>query len=100
MSSASPDPHDVPVPPTRVALWRSLKLGYRAEPLLIVIAFVTTVGAALPDALFALGLKLLADAVTEGSDTANRRHRRPPGRPGHLDLVPEAGRRSGQPPLR
>ena len=65
MSSASTD---VPIPPTGVALWRSLKLGYRAEPLLIVIAFITTVGAALPDALFALGLKLLVDAVVEGDD--------------------------------
>ena len=51
------------LPPTRVALWRSLKLGYRAEPLLLVVAGATTVGAAVPDALFALGLKLLGDAV-------------------------------------
>jgi ATP-binding cassette, subfamily B, bacterial len=68
MSSASPDIGEVPIPKTRTALWRSLKLGYRAEPLLIVVAFVTTVGAAVPDALFALGLKLLADAVIEGDD--------------------------------
>lgn len=67
-TSPSIDPREVPIPPTRVALWRSLKLGYRAEPLLIVIAFITTVGAALPDALFALGLKLLADAVERGDD--------------------------------
>ena len=67
MSSAS-EPIEVQIPPTRVALWRSLKLGYRAEPLLIVIAFVTTVGAALPDALFALGLKLLVDSVVSGDD--------------------------------
>jgi ATP-binding cassette subfamily B protein len=60
--------NEVPIPRTRTALWRSLKLGYRAEPLLIVVAFVTTVGAALPDALFALGLKLLADAVIKGDD--------------------------------
>jgi ATP-binding cassette subfamily B protein len=61
---------EIPIPPTKTALWRSLKLGYRAEPLLIVIAFVTTVGAALPDALFALGLKLLADAVVKGDNDA------------------------------
>ena len=69
MSSASPDAAEIPIPPTRVALWRSLKLGYRAEPLLIVIAFVTTIGAALPDALFALGLKLLSDSVEARDDS-------------------------------
>jgi ATP-binding cassette subfamily B protein len=58
------------LPPTRVALWRSLKLGYRAEPLLIVVAGVTSIGAAVPDALFALGLKLLADAVVVADDAA------------------------------
>ena len=63
MASRSPD-----LPSTRVALWRSLKLGYRAEPLLIVVAGVTTITAAVPDALFALGLKLLADAVVAGND--------------------------------
>ena len=63
MASRSPD-----LPSTRVALWRSLKLGYRAEPLLIVIAGVTTIAAAVPDALFALGLKVLADAVVAGND--------------------------------
>ncbi|CAN5573469.1 ABC transporter ATP-binding protein [soil metagenome] len=63
MASRSPD-----LPPTRVALWRSLKLGYRAEPLLIVVAGVTTIAAAVPDALFALGLKLLADAVVAGDN--------------------------------
>ena len=61
--SRSPD-----VPPTRVALWRSLKLGYRAEPLLIVVAGATTIGAAIPDALFALGLKVLADRVVAEDD--------------------------------
>jgi len=63
MASSSPD-----LPPTRVALWRTLKLGYRAEPLLLVVAAVTMIGAAIPDALFALGLKLLADAVVEAQD--------------------------------
>ncbi|MDQ3147641.1 MAG: ABC transporter ATP-binding protein/permease [Actinomycetota bacterium] len=63
MPSASPE-----IPSTRVALWRSLKLGYRAEPLLIVIAGATTIGAAVPDALFALGLKVLAQRVLDGDD--------------------------------
>ena len=62
------EPLEIPIPPIRVAMWRSLKLGYRAEPVLIVVAFVTTVGAAVPDALFALGLKMLADKVSSGDD--------------------------------
>src|SRR4051812_25599558 len=57
------------LPPARVALWRSLKLGYRAEPLLIVIAGGTTIAAAIPDALFALGLKLLAQRVIENDQS-------------------------------
>src|SRR4051812_10683985 len=56
------------LPPARVALWRSLKLGYRAEPLLIVIAGGTTIAAAIPDALFALGLKVLAQEVIDKND--------------------------------
>ena len=34
--AAVEETREVPIPATRVALWRSLKLGYRAEPLLIV----------------------------------------------------------------
>ncbi|MQA91596.1 MAG: ATP-binding cassette domain-containing protein [Gemmatimonas sp.] len=63
MSSASSDAPAIP--PTRVALWRSLKLGYRAEPLLIVVAGLTTIGAAIPDALFAVGLMVFADQVVQ-----------------------------------
>src|SRR5262245_53921473 len=48
------------------SLWRALKRGYRAEPLLLPIAFGMALLAALPDALLALWLKLLADAVTAG----------------------------------
>ncbi|MFC9285748.1 hypothetical protein, partial [Streptomyces sp. NPDC057052] len=45
---------------------RSLRLGYRAGPLLIVVALATTVAAAVPDALFSAGLALLIHAVIEG----------------------------------
>ncbi|QUQ62409.1 ABC transporter ATP-binding protein [Kutzneria sp. CA-103260] len=41
------------------SLIRSLKLGYRAGPLLIAVAFGTTVAAAVPDALLALGFSML-----------------------------------------
>jgi ATP-binding cassette subfamily B protein len=46
------------------ALIRSLRLGYRASPALIVVAFATTVGAAIPDALLALAFSLLASDIT------------------------------------
>jgi ATP-binding cassette subfamily B protein len=45
------------------AMWRALLRGYQAEPLLLVVAFSLALLAALPDALLALWLKLLADGV-------------------------------------
>ncbi len=47
------------------AMWRALVRGYRAEPRLLPVAFGFSLLAALPDALMALWLKLLADAVLE-----------------------------------
>ena len=44
----------------------ALKRGYEAEPLLLSVAFGLSLLAALPDALVALLLKLLADGVLEG----------------------------------
>jgi ATP-binding cassette subfamily B protein len=44
-------------------MWRALRRGYDAEPLLIAAAFGLSQLAALPDALLALWLKLLADGV-------------------------------------
>jgi len=51
------------LPPALPAMWRALKRGYQAEPLLLVVAFGLSLLAALPDALLALWLKLLADGV-------------------------------------
>jgi ATP-binding cassette subfamily B protein len=51
------------MPPALPSMWRALKRGYDAEPLLLVVAFGLTLLAALPDALMALWLKLLADGV-------------------------------------
>jgi ATP-binding cassette, subfamily B, bacterial len=59
---------DRELPGAVTALWRSLKLGYRAEPALLLLAGGTTLLAAVPDALFALGLKLLATAVIDRDD--------------------------------
>ena len=49
------------------SMWRALKRGYQAEPLLLSVAFGLSLLAALPDALMALWLKWLADGVTGGS---------------------------------
>jgi ATP-binding cassette subfamily B protein len=54
------------LPPALSSMWRLVKLGYRAEPKLLVFAFGMVVFAALPDALLALWLKLLADGVLDG----------------------------------
>src|SRR5436305_2869574 len=51
------------LPPALPAMWRALKRGYQAEPLLLAVAFGLSLLAALPDALIALWLKLLADGV-------------------------------------
>jgi ATP-binding cassette subfamily B protein len=47
-------------------MWRALVRGYRAEPWLLSVSFGLSLLAALPDALIALWLKLLADGVQGG----------------------------------
>jgi len=54
-----------PLPPALSSMWRLCKLGYRHEPRLMVAAFVLSQLAALPDALLALWLMLLARGVLE-----------------------------------
>jgi ATP-binding cassette, subfamily B, bacterial len=55
------------LPAALPAMWRALKRGYQAEPLLLTVAFGLSLLAALPDALLALWLKLLADGL-QGDD--------------------------------
>jgi ATP-binding cassette subfamily B protein len=50
-------------------MWRALKRGYQAEPLLLSVSFGLALLAALPDALLALWLKYLADGVFQGRRT-------------------------------
>ncbi len=47
------------------SMWRLVKLGYRHEPGLLLAAFFLALLAALPDALFAIWLKLLSEGVLE-----------------------------------
>src|SRR5690242_7184552 len=54
------------LPPAFPAMWRALKRGYEAEPLLLVVAFGMSLLAALPDSLLALWFKFLADGVMGG----------------------------------
>jgi ATP-binding cassette subfamily B protein len=53
------------LPPALSSLWRTVRLGYRAEPRLLVASFLMTAATALPDALVALWLKLLSDGVLD-----------------------------------
>jgi ATP-binding cassette subfamily B protein len=46
------------------SMWRALKRGYQAEPLLLSVAFGLSLLSALPDALMAWWLKLMTDGVT------------------------------------
>src|SRR5437016_1411942 len=55
------------LPKAAPAMWRALKRGYQAEPLLLLVAFGLSLIAALPDALIALWLKLLSDGVLGGN---------------------------------
>jgi ATP-binding cassette, subfamily B, bacterial len=57
MSSPDGLPRAIP------SMWRALKRAYEAEPKLLVVAFSFSLLSALPDALLALWLKLLADAM-------------------------------------
>ena len=51
------------LPPALPSMWRAVRRGYEAEPRLLVASFGLSLLAALPDALLALWLKLLADGV-------------------------------------
>ena len=53
------------LPPALPSMWRLCKLGYRHEPGLMLAAFVLALLAALPDALLAMWLALLADGVLQ-----------------------------------
>jgi ATP-binding cassette subfamily B protein len=54
-----------PLPPALSSMWRLCKLGYRHEPRLMLVAFVLSQLAALPDALLALWLMLLGKGFLE-----------------------------------
>ena len=51
------------LPPTLPALWRTVKIGYDAEPKLLFVSMAMTLFTALPDSLIALWVALIADAA-------------------------------------
>src|SRR5713101_9814809 len=51
------------MPPALSSMWRALKRAYQAEPRLLPVSFGLSMLAALPDALLALWMMLLADGV-------------------------------------
>jgi len=57
------------LPAALPAMWRALKRGYQAEPRLLAVAAGLSLLAALPDALLALWLMLLANGVTKHDRT-------------------------------
>src|SRR4051794_41408102 len=59
MSRSEPDE----LPPALSSMWRLCRLGFSYEPRLMGVAFILSLLAALPDALLALWLKLLANGV-------------------------------------
>jgi ATP-binding cassette subfamily B protein len=58
---------EIPYPSALSSMWRLCKLGYRSEPALMSVALGLSLAAAVPDALFALWLKLLSNGVTGGN---------------------------------
>jgi ATP-binding cassette subfamily B protein len=51
------------MPPALSSMWRALQRAHQAEPRLLAVSFGLSMLAALPDALLALWMKLLADGV-------------------------------------
>jgi ATP-binding cassette subfamily B protein len=55
------------LPPALRSMWRLCKLGYTHEPRMVVLVVLVTLIAGVPDALFALWLQALGNAVTAGA---------------------------------
>jgi ATP-binding cassette subfamily B protein len=57
------------LPPALSSMWRLCRLGFTHEPRMVVLVVALTLLQGLPDALFALWLKLLADALLANRGT-------------------------------
>lgn len=63
------DPRLKDLPPAIPSMWRALKRAYRAEPRLLPLSLGLSLLSALPDALLALWMKLLADGISRHQQT-------------------------------
>jgi ATP-binding cassette subfamily B protein len=59
------NPRHDDMPPALSSMWRALKRAHQAEPRLLAVSFGLSMFAALPDALLALWMKLMADGVVQ-----------------------------------
>ncbi|MEP7202134.1 MAG: ABC transporter ATP-binding protein [Ilumatobacteraceae bacterium] len=64
--SRKPGDKDADLPPAMRSLWRTFRLGYRAEKKLLALSLGLALLMMLPDALLALWLKFLVDGVLHG----------------------------------
>jgi ATP-binding cassette, subfamily B, bacterial len=72
MSSDTPDRRPAAVdglPPALSSMWRLCRLGYSYEPRMVLLVVLLTLVVGIPDALFALWLQLLGNAVTAQDST-------------------------------
>ncbi|MGD9996485.1 MAG: ABC transporter ATP-binding protein [Ilumatobacteraceae bacterium] len=68
MSHSESGDHDVDMPGSMAALWRTFRIAGRAEPRLLSVALGLALLMMLPDALLALWLKLMVDGVVDADD--------------------------------
>jgi ATP-binding cassette subfamily B protein len=69
--TAAPPPDDAgALPGAWRSLWRTFALGYRAEPRLLAQSLGLALLMMVPDALLALWLRILVDALVDGNDRA------------------------------
>jgi len=68
-SAGRPDDSAGPMPPAFSSMVHVVRLGYRAEPRLLVASFAMTLLQALPDVLVALWLALITNGVVHHDDT-------------------------------
>jgi ATP-binding cassette subfamily B protein len=68
-----PNKDDADIPGMFPALVHSLRFAYNAQPMLLVVSFVLTVGGLLPEALAALWLRLLLHGVTSDNSSLTLR---------------------------
>ncbi len=69
MSRSTDDHASTAMPKALPALWRTFRLGLRAEPRLLAASLTMTLLMMLPDAVLALWLKVLTDGILDGERT-------------------------------